>query len=206
MDKKQYELNYWKQYMLLEQEFIKTMVYVEIDQANYMTYSSMYLKLLLEIGSEIDNVLKEMCSMTGRTTIADYAQQILVNHPNIINQAVQVKDKGICIIPFAGWNTAQPGQSLGFWNAYNNVKHDRISNYREAALGNVIYALAGLFLLEMYRINEIYTMDTEAFENLPDDEGSDLFILSPWEEHIRTSKLKVPYPCFDDEDNNKRLI
>ena len=205
MDKKKYELNYWKQYTLLEQEFIKTMIYVEIDQANFKTYSSMYLKLLLEIGSEVENVLKEMCNTTGRTTITDYAQQVLQRHPNIINQVVQVKDKSISIIPFAGWNTTQPSKSLGFWNAYNDVKHDRISNYQKATLENVICALAGLFLLEMYRINEIYAVDTDAFQNFPDDEESKLFILSQWEGHLRTSKIKSPYPCFDD-DNNERLV
>ena len=205
MSKKSYELNYWKQYKLLEKEFANSLIYVELSQANFLTYSSVYLKLLLEIGSEVDNVLREMCAKTGRTDISTYASFVLAKYPNITSHAVQVKDGGFSIIPFNGWNTIQPSQSLSFWEAYNIVKHDRVSNYQEATMKNVLNALAGLFILEMYRMRELYDIDPDEDNSLPDDE-SDLFVLTSWEQHLRTSKARIPYALFDDEDGNRQIL
>ena len=44
---------YWKNYILLEKEFSETLEYITLDVDNYNVYSSRYIKLLLQIGSEI---------------------------------------------------------------------------------------------------------------------------------------------------------
>ena len=89
LDKKQYEITYWNQYLLLEKEFLETTLYVELDVANYSTYSNAYLKLLLSIGSEVDNVLRELTSLTGRSCITTYARSVLSKYPNIVIQDVE---------------------------------------------------------------------------------------------------------------------
>lgn len=205
MDKKQYEMSYWKQYMLLEHEFELTIPYVELVQSNYSTYSTVFLKLLLEIGSEVDNVLREMCSWTGRSDISAYAQFVLSNYPCITDQMVLVQNCSLSLTPFAGWNTDQPSQSLVFWDAYNHVKHDRIAHFCKASLHNVICALAALFLLEMYRLRKLYNVEPNAYNSLPDTE-SKLFILSSWEQRIRLSKAKIPYSLIDDDNNGMHIL
>lgn len=205
MDKQTYETNYWTQYVLLEEEFQKTTTYVELDTQNNATFSNAFLKLLLGIGSEIDNVYKEICGITGRTDMNVYAPQILQKYPGITTQKAGVKNMTIQLVPFRGWNLAQPSQSLSFWDAYNRVKHDRISNYQKASLQNTLNALAGLFILEMYRMNELYFIDIDAYNSFPDHE-SDLFIMDSWEQHFRTSKLKYPYSVIDDENNGRKLL
>ena len=47
---------YWKQYIMLEKEFRKTVKYVALDSINFETYSDAYVKLLIQIGSEVDIV------------------------------------------------------------------------------------------------------------------------------------------------------
>lgn len=47
---------YWKQYIMIEKEFRQTTKYVALDSINFKTYSDAYIKLLLQIGSEVDIV------------------------------------------------------------------------------------------------------------------------------------------------------
>ena len=71
---------YWRQYLLLEDDFIKAISYVELSPDNYSTYSSRYLKLLLAIGSEIDVTLQVYCRQLDPTynkeTMNDYRNDI----------------------------------------------------------------------------------------------------------------------------------
>lgn len=206
MKMSEYLQAYWKQYMLIEKEFIKTSLYVSLDTDNFNTYSPIYLKLILEIGSEIDNVFKEICGLSGITRIDDYAKIILAKFPAITTQSVSVKDSSIIVRPFNGWNTTQSSKSLPFWEKYNNVKHERIANYKDASLSTSICALGGLFILLMYRMNEIYENDPEASINMPDRSESELLVMDNWALHIRTDKVKTSYQVFDDSDGGIRII
>ncbi len=49
-------------YILLEKEFAETLEYITLDADNYNVYSARYIKLLLQIGSEIDINAKLLCS------------------------------------------------------------------------------------------------------------------------------------------------
>jgi hypothetical protein len=47
--------------------------------------------------------------------------------------------------PFKEWAT--PGSSSPWWRAFTHLKHDRLTNFREATFGNCVYALAADFVL-----------------------------------------------------------
>jgi hypothetical protein len=51
--------------------------------------------------------------------------------------------------PFANWRsgTETPTKDLRWYDAYNNVKHDRESNFKEASLGSAFEALSGFFVM-----------------------------------------------------------
>jgi hypothetical protein len=55
-------------------------------------------------------------------------------------------EKGEHLQPFATWQGVPSYTPLDWWQAYNDVKHDRLANRRKATLRNAAYALAGLFL------------------------------------------------------------
>ena len=60
-------------------------------------------------------------------------------------------DEGRELCPFASWNpactrTKADYQPLGWWQAHNDIKHDRWANIRQATLENAVNAVAGLFL------------------------------------------------------------
>jgi len=51
---------------------------------------------------------------------------------------------GYLVTPFQEWAA---GKALPWWNAFTALKHDRLSNFRQATLGNVIHALAAVFII-----------------------------------------------------------
>ena len=65
MDSKDFNRLYWKHYLNIEEDFIKTNRYVEVDKRNFQTFSVEYVKLLQLIGSEFDVVSKEICRYYG---------------------------------------------------------------------------------------------------------------------------------------------
>lgn len=46
------------------------------------------------------------------------------------------------IVPFSAWNVREPTQSLGWYVAYNAVKHDRECQFQRASLDNAFIAVA----------------------------------------------------------------
>lgn len=201
MTRDEFEKLFWNQYIMLEQEFLETLNYVEFDTSNFDTYSNKFAKLLLQVGSEMDNVFRAVCASQGRTTILDYANYVLTKYPNITGQNVRVKNSSIMLSPFNGWSVSQPSQSLLFWQKYNDVKHDRILKYKEASLDAVANGMADLFIIEMDELYELYKVETDTFESSPKEE-SKFFILENWTEHMRGSKVKLDNPLMDDEDGD----
>lgn len=198
----EYRISYWRMFLMLEKEFVKTLDYVELNTNNYTTTSIIFSKLLLSIGAEIDNIFRECTKLSGRSDIKYYYKVIINKYPTIIDQTVNVKNTNIVLKPYAGWNESQPSKSLIFWQKYNELKHDRILNAQNASLKNVLNALAGLFIIEMYRFDDIYQTQKDTFTNMPDGEEleSKLFVLNSWKEKIRGSKVKLEYPLYDEEN------
>lgn len=193
----EYRKEYWRMYLILEKELVEALDYVELSQNNFQTTSITFSKLLLSIGSEIDNVFRECSGIPGRSNIETYFNSIVTKYPSIVNQQVKVKDTDISLTPYKGWNGIQPSQSLIFWDRYNGLKHDRVINSKNASLENVLNALAGLFIIEIYRFDDIFRTETDTFVNMPDD--SQLFILFEWSMKVRHSKVKLEYSLFDEE-------
>ena len=51
---------------------------------------------------------------------------------------------GHLIAPFNEWAA---GSSSSWWKSFTALKHDRMSNFREAKLRNVLYSLAAVFII-----------------------------------------------------------
>ena len=154
---------FWKNYISIEEEFIQTEKFVAFDTCNFTTYSSAFLKLLLEIGSEIDILAKTFCSVgwnrTDVSNINGYRDCILENAPEF--ERVYVVSDSFKEIPWQNWNSQNPD----WWIAYNKVKHERFNKgtigtitqeyYKFANQENVIKALMGLYQLEIYVLHAL---------------------------------------------------
>ena len=54
------------------------------------------------------------------------------------------KVSGYLVTPFQEWATDAPSP---WWRAFTDLKHDRLNNFRQATLGNVIHCLAAVFIV-----------------------------------------------------------
>lgn len=179
MDRNYFQNNHWQYYMMLEEKFIKTLNFVELNEDNYNTYSKEFASLIIVIGAELDAIFKLFCSESNEKnqSITDYAKYILDIYPDIRGQSMSI-NKEITIKPFSLWSKEQPGKSLSWWSAYTDIKHDRILNYKEATLDNCLNIIGALFLLEM-KIFLSFKKDKKDNKDIP-DRDSQLFVLDNW--------------------------
>lgn len=185
MDRDIFLNQYWNYYKMLEDDFIRTIRFIEIDESNYKVFSVEYVKQLQAICSEIDVIFKAISEFHGYTDLKkmhEYASMILGKYNEIGDKIINVKyKKDIEIKPFLSWSGKSEYSELEWWsgsNGYNGVKHNRVVNFKNANLKNVINALAGLFLLEMYFLKEI-CKNTNCDIDIPNKESS-LFIIKDW--------------------------
>lgn len=135
MTRKAFLRDFWRYYIHLEKRFAGSLDYVELDECNYGTFSNYYASLLQSIGAEIDHFMKVYCGypVSERHIIDDYASSILPDEEfNITEQKVLVVGTDIVISPFKDWNSKCAAKSLFWWDAYNNVKHNRSENFKRA--------------------------------------------------------------------------
>ena len=77
---------------MLEEKFVKTTKFVELDESNYNAFQNEYASLLQTIGSELDLFFKIFCGFdqSNRITINCYADNIFGNYNNITSQEIVV--------------------------------------------------------------------------------------------------------------------
>lgn len=150
---------HWRYYLILEEKFIKLTKYIEPVEKNFDTYSLELVHQLQMIGSEIDVVMKVICesesnvSLRSRPNIQDYYPIILQKFPKI--KSLSVKCYDFSYKPFENWDEQFPSQSLPWWQAYNDVKHNRALKFEKGNFKMVMHALSALCMLEMLYIKEI---------------------------------------------------
>lgn len=164
---------------MLEKRFMDSIEFVELHEDNFNAFSNGYALLLQAIGAELDTVFKEFCGFNtaDRKTIADYAQYILSSIPDIINQKIGVQEYDIEIQPFMNWSVNQPAQTLPWWGAFTDIKHNRFDRLQQAKQENVLNILGALYLVEMMYLKTI-TKNTSELDVF--DESSNLFTLKKW--------------------------
>lgn len=206
---------HWDYYMVLEKDFLETERYLTIDLGdnnlydgntptdfgNSMAYSVEFIKQYQAVCSEVDVIMKSICTELGgpnAENIKQYAATIFSKPvwKDIINQKVKVKE--IELQPFRNWYIDQNTNqyiSPDWWTPYNKVKHERLTNLKKANLKNVINALAGLYVLGNYLVKHIAdatgNLDTIDVPN----ENSKLFEMVNWQTVWEvTGKDQYPIP------------
>ena len=125
MYEKEYESHVWSFYRNLEDEFLSVLYYIELTKDNYKTYSIELEKLLLSLGSEIDNLCKLLCKAKdpdkNPLCINQYAE-ILCPIEGFLQTRVFCNITKEEYVPFKDWGQKN---SPNWWKSYNSVKHNR---------------------------------------------------------------------------------
>jgi hypothetical protein len=155
---------YWNYYLLIEEEFLNTQKFVEIDELNFDAFSNTYMRFLLTIGSEVDVVMnmfrKQLIGNSTNGNIGECATTITEQYNNFYQQNIIVKNSNIRLIPWDNWTSST---SPFWWRIYNKVKHERTNidpisgtyYYKLANQKHVVYSLSALFQLLMYSLKRI---------------------------------------------------
>ncbi len=189
--------SYWNYYLDLEEQLIATKRFVDFNKNNEKTFSIEYLKLLQATCSEIDVVAKIMAEyfdnefkMFERKDIQKWGWVIQRHIADIEKITVTFSNDWI-IVPWENWKYEHYQDKRGnnryrllkgkstpeWWTAYNKVKHERTSNYKNgqtnyvrANLGNLLSAMAALFILETVFLDRLVDDNVQ-------NEKSKLFLL-----------------------------
>lgn len=186
MTKDEFLKLYWRQYQMIERDVIETNDYVTIDVKNYGTFSAQYVKILLNVCSEIDSLLVQMRQLIAQKypacdidvkdiSILKKIEAVKVEYVDLNKMTVITKRPYdvIKVLPFVKFDEKS---SDVWWQDYNKVKHQRDelipgSNkyyYEKANLKNCISALSAFYLLcvLMYELldGDIQELESNLFE------------------------------------------
>ena len=169
MTRREFVDTYWRYYLILEERFKNITRYIEPVSNNNGVYSIDLVSQLLDIGSEIDVVMKEISgfAQTDHKSMRDYYAPITTKYPGICNQNITAF--GEQWKPFETWNGSKQYGNLNWWEMYNSVKHGRGDNMKLATFGMVKESLAALCLLEVMHIKTL--ADAEKKLDRPDFES-----------------------------------
>lgn len=187
MTRDEFCATFWRYYLMLESDYKETELFVEPnlgencsystssgnihDFGNSRTYSLNFVKLLNVICAEVDAISRSICKeLLGKhvDNMKGFAKEILKIWPDIVQQEVEYYYK--ILKPFEGWKATDKKSTPKWWSAYTSCKHGREENFQEANLKNVVNALAGLYILELYYVREIGTRRNE--RDVPNDKSA----------------------------------
>ena len=165
MNKEEFYKLYWRQYQLLEKELLDTDDYVTINNKNSAAFSAQYVKLFLNLCSEIDTLADQLRKMikeryedldinTKEQTILKKIAAVKIEFEKLGEMYVITKEQydSWKNIPFLKFDD---DSSDSWWRDYNLVKHYRNEmmegsnkyNYEKANLKNTLKALSAFYLL-----------------------------------------------------------
>lgn len=165
-------------YQQLERELTELSYFITFDKKQLMVYSTKIADMLLRTVSEIENISKELCKkekikfydnkrhIRKIVYFNDYYQELEKCY-GLSNRLIDftfdncnnnIFDMKLC--PFRKDLTIKVGGkeriTWAWYNAYNKIKHDRVKNFRQANLQNLICSLAALFILNVYYMDKVF--------------------------------------------------
>ena len=153
---------HWNYFLALENDLEAVSRYIEFIDQNFQTYSIELAHLLLASSSEIDVIMKELCTLIApgedANNINDYKKIIKSKKPGFIDEAVYIPRYGITLKPWINW---KDDKNPFWWKSYNNVKHERNLYFNEANLKNVLNSLGALLITNFSYYQEKFDQEKE---------------------------------------------
>ena len=143
-------------YHALESDLKRLFDYVEPDDRNLKAFSTRLYELLLRASTEFEANCKAILSANGysRTSglnMNDYRRIEAATHLSGYKLRLTVWARSPREIqPLEQWSAGNP---LQWYQAYNDVKHNRIADFHKANLENAVDAVASLFTILFAQFN-----------------------------------------------------
>jgi len=153
-------LAHWNYFLAIEQDVIKLSRYIEFSPNNYNSYSIELAHLLMASTSEVDVLLKEICISGNKKRnmgIHDYRKFFQdtdewdISKKAFINNLVLLPRYNLHFDPWKDWRYGREN-APEWWDANNNIKHDRGTQFHQANLLNVLNSVSALLAVNLYLI------------------------------------------------------
>lgn len=137
------------QLMTLREQMEKMFRTVHPIAKNFETYGHDFRNILILASTEVESHWKGILKANGvrSESTNDYVKLL---------PAMKLDEYAILlpfypwldpVRPFFGWNATHPTRSLGWYDAYNAVKHDREANFERGSLQNALHAICAVAVL-----------------------------------------------------------
>lgn len=141
---------YIRAFLILQDDFKKIFDYIEPADTNLKCYSFRIHKLLLRSCIEIEANCKAILRENGYTKVGDWnmnAYRKIEKSHRLSSYLVKLPvwdGDGSLRQPFEAWS--KNGKLL-WYEAYNDTKHDRHTNFEQANFDHLVDAMSGLVVL-----------------------------------------------------------
>ena len=180
---------------LIIRDLYEVLDFVEPHNDNENTYSHRIYELFLRTATEFESNCKGMLKANGykkkdeELKAPDY---IKIAKPARLSEYVVTFHRWLPtreFKPFEQWATSNY-KSLPWYKSYNSVKHNRYSCFREANLGNLMNAVAGLLCI----------LHAQIGENMVEAGIERVYASQNKQDEVHTAAFKIKAPLFPDDD------
>lgn len=173
----------------------KTLDYIEPEEDNLSVYSLRLYELLLRAATEFESNCKGVLLANGYKRKDNKDLNITDYHK--LNEVMKLSDYKIglsfwnsekIILPLSEWNT---GHTLKWYQAYNNVKHNRYNHFKDASLENVLNAIASVICIVYAQLGDYMLQDS-----------SSCYDDSDYRHHCALNGFEITAPSFEEDEYN----
>lgn len=176
---KSIKYSFLAEFHIIISDFQIILNFIEPSDENLKTFSHRIFELLLRTATSFEAVSKRILIHDGYRTrpekmnIKDYFTLNKAYKLSKYDLTIDSWRSGVKILdPYKPWQNDTYSR-LPWYTAYNNSKHDRHQNFKEANLENLLNAIGGLFILlysqfgsdvfNNYQENTDYDIDDRGF-------------------------------------------
>ena len=135
-----------KDLAILIQKLQEILLYIEPSLEGLKTYSHKIKELLILACTEVENSFK-FYKLGNNERTSDYVKLLdFIDLKKYKISLIGYSNNYKCC-PFENWNNTKPTQSLPWYHAYTEIKHDSLNNFNLATLENCINAISAKLIL-----------------------------------------------------------
>lgn len=192
---------------LLLERLDELTLFIEPTTESLRTYSHKTRELLILACTEVENAWKAYMVEAGAVpTAADFRTVDYVRLAGPLHLGeYQLKLKAFptepTSRPFHGWSTAQPTQSIAWYHAYNQTKHDRKSHFDKATLKHCLDAVAANLIMFSVRFSPYPLYNEGTTVSALFNQMFDITLVAP-----RPETFYLPLVKFPDNPNLNLMV
>lgn len=181
---------YWNVYRNLEREVLAIADVIHIDDNQINTYSMKIADLLVRTATEVESISKELYRKNGGLeSTAGRHLYFDSDCINFLNQKWKICDKKVFLVSpyfylknnehteYTPLKYADRKKTNPWLNAYQAVKHDRANCLDQGSIKNLLQAMAGLYVLNIYYKNDILPLSENVLTDFDFSLGSQIFAI-----------------------------